>query len=133
MLDHKYICSERKEQRKKTRIVAECTTVEDAGTRRDHFLAYTYNISVSGAHLVVSSRVKCGDRVMISFEIPTYFLPVTVCAEVLWTKDVARPVEPVHFVREAGVRFLHNDERTRHKLEVFTEYTLYREAYEMVS
>jgi hypothetical protein len=51
----------------------------------------------------------------------------------MWTKDVAQPVEPVRFIRQAGVRFLHNDERMKQKLQAFTESVLYNEIYEAVS
>ena len=125
--------SERKERRKRTRVVAECMAVEGTHTPRHHFLAYTRDISLSGAHLVVDASVSPGERLMVSFEIPTYFLPISVCAEVIWTNDVAQPVEPVKFIREAGVRFLESDRLTQQKLYMFTESSLYQEAYELVS
>jgi hypothetical protein len=107
--------------RKAVRVVGECSVLQGSEHTREFFLAYTRDVSVWGAHMVSQQRVEVGERIHIKFEIPKYFLPVVMCADVLWQKELLLPREPAERVFELGVRFVYSDKRNKEKLTEYIE------------
>lgn len=73
-------------------------------------LSFSQDLSFSGAHLIISDEVKIGERVALVLEIPIYFIPILIYAEVIWVRDsgILRHKSKKHL--EMGVKFLKADD-----------------------
>ena len=84
----------------------------------EHFAGMAQNVGVGGV-FVATSRVRAvGERIAIAFTLPGRDEPISVAAEVRWTRDRSSD-EPHHRVAGMGLRFVDLPIGARFELQRF--------------
>lgn len=101
------------------KLIADCARCVNEKFAAEHFISFTKDISLEGARLVASKKIKPGENLLVSLDIPNLFIPLLVYGEIVWTDIMKKEDSSAAGFSEAGIRFLKIDPSDAEKLEEF--------------
>ena len=107
-------------KRKAVKIVVHCVQ-NGSSFFPEHFISFTYDLSLDGARLVLPRETKIGNFITMAMEIPVYFIPLLVYGKVIWIKKPDAFRGHINNFIEAGISFVKVESSDFIRLEDFLD------------
>ncbi len=107
-------------KRKTVKVVVHC--VQNGNSFfPEHFVSFTFDLSLQGARLVLPRETKIGNCITMAMEVPVYFFPLLVYGKVVWIKKTEGLKGQISNFIEAGIKFVNVETSDFAKLEDFLD------------
>lgn len=112
--------------RKEVKVVVHCVQ-NGSSFFPEHFVSFTFDLSLQGARLVLPRETKIGNCITMAMEVPAYFIPLLIYGKVVWIKKADGLRGQINNFIEAGIKFINIESTDLARLEDFlilrNEYT----------
>lgn len=107
-------------KRKAVKVVVHCAQ-NGSSFFPEHFVSFTFDLSLQGARLVLPRETKIGNCITMAMEVPVYFIPLLFYGKVVWIKKTDGLKGQINNFIEAGVKFINIEASDSARLENFLD------------
>ncbi len=107
-------------KRKAIKVVVHCAQ-NGSSFFPEHFISFTFDLSLQGARLVFPLETKIGKCITMAMEVPEYFIPLLVYGKVVWIKRTEGLRGQINNFIEVGVKFKNIEAKDLARLQDFLD------------